>query len=355
MSIYGNNHYDMWWSEGRNALLQMADSTSSQLLAVMEPSDVKVKLDAQLFQGFINKVRTEYDEISGGFGRPVKFPSVPKIRFLLRMWRRIPEPTLKEVLHTMVAGSLKGMACGGLYDHVGGGFFRCSTDVRWQIPQFEKTIHDNALLAVAYGEASQALGLGDPVYKEVMIETLKFMTQRMQAPDGGFYSALHSVTEGVEGSFYTWHFDEMCRALSEDELEVMSEAFGVTEWGNFEGGVNHLRLEDAGQGWAARRDPTVDAALQKLRVLREKRTQPQADDKLVCGWNGLAIKALSLGHRVCQGDDQLAKTFLTAAQKAAEKLKSMFTEGKLCRMVRGGAVSRNEGMLEDYAFGVEGN
>merc|ERR1711988_939693 len=109
------------------------------------------------------------------------------------MFRRIPDPTLKEILKTMVEVSLKGMCCGGLYDHLGGGFFRCSTDVRWQIPQFEKTLHDNAQLAVVYGEAAQAFK--DPMYLDVLKDTLKFICKTMSAPEGGFYSSVHSVTE----------------------------------------------------------------------------------------------------------------------------------------------------------------
>lgn len=302
---------DMWWSEGRNALLQLADSISSQLLTVMEPSDVKVKLDVQLFKGFLNKVRSDFDDVSGGFGRPAKFPSVPRLRFLLRMWRRTPEPTISEILKTMVEGSLTGMCCGGLYDHLGGGFFRCSTDVRWQIPQFEKTLYDNALLSLVYAEAAQAFK-DDSTYREVLCETLKFMMTKLQAPDGGFYSALHSVTEGSEGSFYTWRYDELRRRLSHEELESFSKAFGLTEWGNFENGTNHLKLEGE-EGWATRADASVYAAMCQLRIHRDKRVQPQADDKLVAGWNGLAIHALAMGHRVCQ-EEEIGRQCLEVAQ-----------------------------------------
>jgi len=346
---------DMWFSEGRQSLLQLADSTSSQLLSVMEPSDVKVKLDAQLFKAFVNKVRNEYDEISGGFGRPAKFPSVPRLRFLLRMWRRVSDDTLREILRNMVEGSLAGMCCGGLYDHLGGGFFRCSTDVRWQIPQFEKTLYDNAQLALVYAEAAQAFK-DVPMYTDVMVETLKFMISKLQAPEGGFYSGLHAVTDGSEGSFYTWRHDELRRRLSEEELASFVEAFGVTEWGNFENGTNHLKLEDAEQGWRVREDSSVYAAITQLRVHRDKRKQPEADDKLVAGWNGLAIHALAMAHRVLRGNTESSagKQFLEAAQRAAEQLLTMEVEGKLVRIVRAGQPGANEGILEDYAFSIQG-
>lgn len=343
---------DMWCSEGRQALLQLADSTSSQLLAMMEPSEVKVKLDAQLFKGFINKVRTEFDEVSGGFGRPAKFPSVPRLRFLLRLWRRVSDPTLKEIMKTMVEGSLRGMCCGGLYDHLGGGFFRCSTDVRWHIPQFEKTVYDNALLAIVYGEAAQAFQ-DNPMYTDVMLETLKFMLSRLQAPGGGFYSGLHSVTDGGEGSFYTWRYDELRRRLSPEELASFCGAFGVSEWGNFENGSNHIRLENDEEGWALRSDASVYAAMCQLRVHREKRLQPQADDKLVAGWNGLAIHALAVGHRIFR-ESENGRQFLEAAQRAAAQLCAMWVDGKLLRMVRGEVSGSADGMLEDYAFGIQG-
>jgi len=306
---------DMWQSEGREGLLHLADATSSQLLASMEPSEVKTKLDVSLFKAFLNKARTEFDEVSGGFGRPAKFPSVPRLRFLLRLWRRVADPTLKEILGTMTEGSLKGMCSGGLYDHLGGGFFRCSTDVRWQIPQFEKTLYDNALLALVYAEAAQAFK-DSATHRDVVVETLTFMLNNLQAPTGGFYSSLDSATDGSEGSFYVWHYDEIRRVVNPEELEALSMVFGVTDWGNFENGTNHLRLEDAEEGWSRRTEPVVENAMNALRREREKRMQPQADDKLVAGWNGLAITALAMGHRLCRGDE-CGKSFLAAAQRAA--------------------------------------
>jgi len=274
------------------------------------------------------------------------------VRFLLRMWRRVPEPALKEILRSMVEGSLNGMACGGLYDHLGGGFFRCSTDVRWQIPQFEKTLYDNALLALAYGEAAQAFH-EDTMYIDVMAETLKFLMARLQAPNGGFYSALHSVTDGSEGSFYTWRYDELRKRLSPEELDAFVGAFGVTEWGNFENGTNHLKLEDMEEGWAARSDASVYAAICQLRVHREKRQQPVCDDKLVAGWNGLAIHALAMGHRVLRKEG-LGKQYLEAAQKAAARLCEMVVDGKLMRIRHGEGHGASEGMLEDYTFSIQG-
>lgn len=252
----------------------------------------------------------------------------------------------------MVQGSLKGMASGGLYDHLGGGFFRCSTDVRWQIPQFEKTVYDNALLALAYGEAAQSFH-EEPFYKEVMVEVLKFVTEKLQAPEGGFYSGLSALTDGAEGSFYTWQYDDLRRKLTEEQLDVFTEAFGVTEWGNFEGGANHLKLDNGEEGWSLKEDSTVKAAMQVLKGIRDRRVQPAADDKLVACWNGLAIHALAIGHRVC-GGDETGKAFLAAAQKAAGQLRGMLSDGKLCRMIRGKTRSTNEGMLEDYALCIQG-
>jgi len=351
-----NEMADMWASNGRQFLLNLADATSNQLLATMEPSDVKVKLDMQLFKGFLNKVRTEFDEVSGGFGRPAKFPSVPRLRFLLRMWRRvINDSALKEVLQTMVDSTLKGMCCGGLYDHLAGGFFRCSTDVRWQIPQFEKTLYDNAQLAIVYGEAFQAFG--DPVFKAVLRDTLHFMCKTMSAPVGGFYSAVHSVTDtdDGEGSLYVWRYDELRRRLAPEELDAFSEAFGITEWGNFENGTNHLKLENSDEGWQQRSEPSVFAALTALKAARDKRPQASVDDKLVAGWNGLAIHAMALGHRILQGDmPEDASQFLAAAQRAAQQVRSMFLNGTLVRLKWNDTLSDHEGMLEDYALVIQG-
>lgn len=238
----------------------------------------------------------------------------------------------------MVRGSLTAMCTGGLYDQLCGGFFRCSSDVCWQIPQFDKHVAHNALLATLYCEAYQAMGV--EMFIQVAKETLDFILHSLSGPDGSFMSSISATTsEASEGTHYLWKHDELIRRLSPQEFEAFADTFGVTEWGNFEDGSNHLRLEQTegckGEDtWHSRYDDAVQAAMGKLRAAREKRELPPADDKVVAAWNGLVITAFAKAYRVfLASDEDSAGQYLKAAQTAASKIKAnLWRDGKLYRV-----------------------
>merc|ERR1712166_1532593 len=278
------------WRHDREQLIQLSDSASAQLLLTMEPSTVRLKLDNELLQNWVERVRAEFDEVSGGFGRPVKFGCVPRLQLSLRLWRRSGQ---NPMLQTMVEGSLKGLCCGGMYDHLGGGFF---------------------------------------------------------------YASLRAAASMAEGGFYLWKYDELIRRLSEQEFEAFQNVFGITEWGNFEDGANHLRM-DREAGWGLRADANIGRALTKLKAAREKRETPPVDDKIVVGYNGLVISALAKAYRVMLSvDEPAALKYLEAAQTAAAQLRqNQFRDGVLWRI--GSAdpsrQSSTPGMLEDYSYTVQ--
>eukprot|EP00657_Telonema_sp_P-1_P007088 TRINITY_DN2669_c0_g2_i1.p1 TRINITY_DN2669_c0_g2~~TRINITY_DN2669_c0_g2_i1.p1 ORF type:complete len:611 (+),score=113.16 TRINITY_DN2669_c0_g2_i1:144-1976(+) len=343
------------WDQDREPLIRLSDMCSAQLLRSIEPSQVKIKLDGELFRNWLSRVSAEFDEVCGGFGRPVKFACVPRLQLALRLWRR----SLSPALETMLTGSLVGMCTGGLFDQLGGGFFRCSSDVCWQIPQFDKHLAHNALLATLYGEAHQAFGEHSTMYLQVCRSVLEFMLGSLRASNGCFYSSLHSSTGDSEGSYYLWKYDDLVRRLSEDEFKLFAETFGVTEWGNFENGSNHLRVDTSvSGGWEAREQELVQLSITKLKAARQKREVPAADDKVVAAWNGLAISALAKAHEIFLSIDHTAALkYLTAAQTTAREIKTMlWRQGLLYRVGSTDPAhsSHTGGLLEDYAYLVQG-
>ncbi len=277
--------------------------------------------------------RQQFDAEWGGFGNAPKFPRPAVLDFLLREWKRTGDDELLGIVET----TLTRMACGGLYDHVGGGFARYSTDRHWLVPHFEKMLYDNGQLAVTYLEAFQATG--EAFYARVAEDVLGWMDREMSHPDGGFYSATDADSEGEEGRFFVWTPAEIDAALGADDAAWVKDVFGVTERGNFEG-RNVLFLErpmsDAERGrWAGLRPV--------LHVARERREHPGLDDKVLVSWNALAISAFARAALVLDRPGYAAR----AAKAADFVLREMSRDGRLYRAWRRG-LPRHPGVLEDY-------
>jgi len=285
----------------------------------------------------VEHVSRSFDERHGGMQGAPKFPSSLPVRLLLRHHRRTGDG---RSLH-MALLTLTRMAAGGLHDQVGGGFHRYSTDPEWLVPHFEKMLYDNALLAVAYTEGWQVTGRRD--LARVARRTLDFLLRDMTSPEGALISAIDADSEGEEGRFYTWSAGELEEALGADAPALMA-FHGATAEGNFEG-RNVLWVPQPDEDrWEA-----LAPSRERLRQARARRVPPLHDQKVLAGWNGLAVSALATGGRV------LAEPrYVAAAERAAEfVLARMVKDGRLQRSWLGGEAGV-PAYLEDHAFLVQG-
>jgi uncharacterized protein YyaL (SSP411 family) len=241
----------------------------------------------------------------------------------------------------MAVITLEKMAGGGLYDQIGGGFHRYSTDELWLVPHFEKMLYDNALLAVAYAEAYQVTERAD--FARVLRETLDYVLREMTSPEGGFYSATDADSEGEEGKFFVWSVGEL-RSVLGAEADRFIAYYGASEKGNFEGhNILHAAHPDEGTHAA------LAGARQKLYEVRSKRIPPLRDEKILAAWNGLMISGLAVGGRVL-GEPR----YVAAAAKAANFLLERMREGdRLARSYKDGR-RQAHGFLEDQAFVAAG-
>jgi uncharacterized protein YyaL (SSP411 family) len=272
------------------------------------------------------------------------------LELLLRFVRRTgDEPALE-----MLRGTLDGMKSGGMYDQLGGGFARYSTDERWHVPHFEKMLYDNAQLAKVYTEAFQLTG--EREYARIATETLDYVLREMQSPEGGFYSATDADSEGVEGKFFVWELHELEELLEPDDAERFAAYYDVTPEGNWEG-LNVLRVQRSHAAVAKELGISEDelrASLLRSRPLlyqaRQKRIPPLLDDKILVAWNGLMIEALASAARAFPGfgyAESAAKAAAFIAQKLARE------DGGLYRTYRAGKAHLSA-YLEDYAYLAQG-
>ncbi|MBC7629649.1 thioredoxin domain-containing protein [Ferruginibacter sp.] len=296
-----------------------------------------------------NNWKKNIDFINGGNNGAPKFPMPVGSQFLLQYYFLTKnEEALKAVKIT-----LNKMAAGGIYDHVGGGFARYSTDAVWKVPHFEKMLYDNAQLTSLYASAYQLTK--DPLYKNVVYETLEFIGRELTSPEGGFYSSLDADSDGEEGRFYVWTKDEIKKILG-DDAALAIDYFNVTEKGNWEGGKNILyQLGD--DNTIAKKYNITSLELSKritgvkkiLLAERAKRIRPGLDDKILTAWNALMIKGYTDAYRVF-GEQR----FLDAALKnAAFILKNaQSNDNRLNRNFKNGKSSINA-FLDDYAFTID--
>jgi len=298
--------------------------------------------------------KSRFDPANGGLAGAPKFPSSLPVRFLLRYHRRTGDRDCLE----MAQLSLVKMAAGGIYDQVGGGFHRYSTDEIWLVPHFEKMLYDNALLVIAYLEAYQATGEED--FARVVEETLRFIERDMTAPGGAFYSATDadSLTpsgEREEGYFFTWTPQELEAALGPERSRIVGRYYGVTEKGNFGGRtILHAPCPPAAvEGNGIPSETELRAVLPEAKEIlyreRNRRPPPLRDEKILSAWNGLTISACARAGLVL-GDSR----YVGQAARAAEfLLANLYRDGRLHRSFMGGK-AKNNAYLEDHAFLIAG-
>ena len=308
----------------------------------------KAALSIELLESAANGISERFDPAHGGFGPAPKFPSSMTIDYLLRYHNRTGENRPMD----MVNLTLEKMAFGGLYDHVGGGFHRYSTDAHWLVPHFEKMLYDNALLARVYLDAYRVTGRS--LYRRVVEETLDFAARELSDSNGGFYATLDADSEGVEGKFYVWRraeFDE----IAGNDADLLARYFDVTEDGNFEG-ENIIHIAHAPEIFAPSENVTVEElgtlaarTLPALFERRKTRIRPARDEKILTDWNGLMLRATAnaaayLGRR----------DYRTLAEANAEfLLDTMWDGNQLLHSYKDGR-ARFNGYVDDYANFADG-
>jgi uncharacterized protein len=297
-------------------------------------------INRDLFTKALQQMKGSYDKTYGGFGGAPKFPQSVRLSMLLRIYRQSKDT---EALK-MIEETLHRMAAGGMYDHLGGGFHRYSTDEKWHAPHFEKMLYDNALLAITYLEAYQVTH--NKSYAEIARETLEYVLREMTHPEGGFYSAQDAGEVGKEGEYYLWTVEQLDEVLEEGHV-ILAYDYATSDQGNFEGS-NILYLNDEAD-LSILWDVQVKDFRQSLLKAREKRSPPHKDDKILTSWNGLMIAAMAKGYQVL-GEER----FLTAAQNAAKFIREHLSQGdSLQRRYRDGE-GKYAGTVEDYAFMIYG-
>jgi uncharacterized protein YyaL (SSP411 family) len=302
-------------------------------------------IDAQPLDGAVESFARMYDSTYGGLGRAPKFPHPYELDFLLRRHAHGNSNGREIVVHTLTA-----MADGGIFDHLGGGFCRYSTDDEWSIPHFEKMLYDNGPLLALYADAYAATGIS--TFAAVAAATAQWVMREMQSPAGGYYSSLDADSEGEEGKFYVWTPDEVRALLTDDEYAVMAPRYGLDAAPNFEGRHWHLRirttLPEIAQhtGWdEARCLRLLDCARVKLLAAREERIRPGRDDKLLTSWNALMIRGMARAGRRLQRTE-----WIESARNALAFVRAtMWVDDRLLATHKDGKTHLNA-YLDDYAF-----
>lgn len=348
------------WENQRTEVLKSADTITSSLMKATDSSNLSSgkELDQSTLVTAFNQLSNNYDSTNGGFGRAPKFPIPHNLLFLLRYWNRSgDEEALK-----MVEKTLEEMRFGGIYDQVGFGFHRYSTDPEWLVPHFEKMLYDQGLISMVYTEAYQATGKKE--YKNTAEEIFTYVLRDMTSPEGAFYSAEDADSEGVEGKFYLWKEEEIREHLDKEDADLFITVYNVEKNGNFNdessGGktgsnIPHLKmpLSEIASSFNTSQEKLeerLDKSRKKLFEIREKRIHPYKDDKILTDWNGLMIASLAKASRVL---DQ--KKYAEAAKKSADFFISnmMDKDGNLLHRYRDGDAGI-QANIDDYAFFIWG-
>ena len=334
--------------EQRSQVMTNAEALTERIqsFTLVPPSGELIS--KSLIRDAVRELSHRFDSKEGGFSPAPKFPPSGALSLLLRHHYASEDP---EAL-SMAELTLDKMAAGGMYDHIGGGFHRYSTDERWLVPHFEKMLYDNALLARTYLDAYQVTSKED--YARVARETLDYVLHEMQSSEGGYYSSQDADSEGVEGKFYVWARDEIGKLL-EDDSEAFCRFYDVSDSGNWEG-TNILnrpaRIEDAARDLGIEvkdLEAKLGEARRRLYAERDRRIKPGLDDKVLTSWNALMIIAMARGYRIL-GE----KRFLDSARRAARFiLDRMVDEGRLLATYREGR-ARFHAYLDDYAYFIGG-
>ncbi|QDU36797.1 hypothetical protein Mal4_10950 [Maioricimonas rarisocia] len=339
-----------FWNEQRDEVLRSAESVTEAVGRIAAPDMAQTSLTDQTLRNAMKELLTAADRRHGGFGGAPKFPHPMDVRVLLRCARRFENDEAREI----ACFTLDKMADGGIYDHLGGGFHRYSTDARWLVPHFEKMLYDNALLVPAYLEAFQLTGEGR--YRTTVVETLAYIEREMTSSEGAFFSTQDADSEGEEGKYFVWSAQEIRDILGDEEARIFSAFYDVTPQGNWEGTniLNRPRsLEEAARSLdlePAGLTAQLETSRQKLLEARSQRVAPGRDDKILVAWNGMMIAALAQAARVLD-QPQYAQAATDAAEFILGSMRD--DEGRLLHSYKDGR-ARFNAYLDDYACLIDG-
>lgn len=319
-------------------------------LEVIEAVEIKDDFPAPASAQAVESFLDQFDFRYGGREGVQKFPMPNNYEWLLQYYLREKEDKALDAVQL----TLDKIAAGGIYDQIGGGFARYTTDKKWEVPHFEKMLYDNAQLAGLYAKAYQATGVER--YRSVLEETLGFIERELSGPNGGFYSSLDADSEGEEGKFYVWTQAEIDSILGSTEAQLISAFYNTSKRGNWEDGKNILRYTKSLTEIARELDleetkaPTLlQAAHEKLLEARSERVRPGLDDKMLCSWNALMLDAYTHAYRAT-GQASYRESALKNGQFIIQNL--LQTDARLQRNFKDGNTSIN-GFLDDYAHTIK--
>jgi len=340
------NNISKAWSEKRDKIIDNSNEIVEEIKQAYQGKRDEEEIGIESVHKAFSDFSYFFQEKYGGFNSAPKFPTPHNLFFLLRYWKYSNSQKALD----MVTKTLDSMYKGGIFDHVGFGFSRYSTDEKWLVPHFEKMLYDNALLTLAYTEAYAATG--KKLYKEVAEKTISYILRDMKHENGGFFSAEDADSEGEEGKFYIWDYKDIIKELGKEEGELYCKYYGITEKGNFEGknipNLINTSIEEIEQNEELKN--TLEDMNKRLYMHREKRIHPYKDDKILTSWNGLMIAALAYAGRVFNN------TMYTQEAKDAINFiyQNLFREdGRLLARFREGD-SAYLAYSEDYAFLIMG-
>ncbi len=340
------------WAHERSKIVESSAYIYNTLQQRAE-EDFYAEFSPEILSSTVDIFRQNYDDVFGGFRQSPKFPSPHQLCFLLRRYAQTHDETILE----MVTTTLTKMRMGGIFDHVGFGFHRYSTDERWFLPHFEKMLYDQAWLTIAYTEAYQVTR--NPLFRQTAGEILEYVDECLTSPEGAFYSAEDADSEGVEGKFYVWKYKEILEVLGADDTLIFSEIYGIDESGNFHDeatgapvtdNIPHLKISLA--EYAESHSYELQWLENKLQVMRVtlwkkrlKRIRPLLDDKILTDWNGMMIAALAKAAAAFQEPKYVAR-----AERAWQFIQSKMitSSGELLHRYRDSEASIH-GFLDDYA------
>jgi len=331
------------WKEKPQDIEKAADNFMQNLDKLQQftgPSEIDKSI---LDEAAINLLQIA-DTTYGGFGQAPKFPNASNISFMFRYSKLSGISKFQK----FALLTLKKMAKGGIFDQIGGGFHRYSTDARWLVPHFEKMLYDNALLPIVYSEAYQITK--DPFFENVVKKTLDYVIREMTSSDGTFFSAQDADTNGEEGQTFVWKKQEIEKILGKDS-EIFCIYYDVTDGGNFEGNTilaNNINASSLGFKFG-KSEPEIENLIskcsEKLLEIRNKREQPGKDDKIITSWNGLMVSAFLSGYRITDNSK-----YLDAAKQSIDFFESNFEKNHILHRTFKNAEPKLNGYLDDYAY-----
>lgn len=325
------------WKNSKEKLINSSDNILKELgkFFVSESNDTKLS-EKNLKNGY-NQLLKSFDIKYGGFSPAPKFPTPHKLMFLLRYYKMYDETNALEMVET----TLGSMYRGGLFDHIGYGFSRYSTDDKYLVPHFEKMLYDNALLVIAYLEAYEITK--NPLYKDISIKSLEYVFRELTSNEGGFYCAQDADSEGEEGKYYVFTPDEIKIILGEEDGNYFNEYYDITDEGNFEGKSIPNLIKNSNYN---KKDEKIDVLAQNILDYRNERYSLHKDDKILTSWNGLMIAALSKAYKVLEDEK-----YLEYAKKAVDFIYNNLVDskGRLFARYRE-KEAKHKAILDDYAF-----